>query len=795
MQEGTGVPALINFRPLRTRLVFHRLQPHWPLGACALQLLLVVPPAGAEGPALSTATAAELRTVPLASSEVPDTPPLPRDLQGFASDSIAEPPVDAHGEALAVPGDQTGSFGKLVVSGGVSLGSYIGGFTYYLTLARQQRFAVSPDSKPAWDLTSGTSAGAINAVLGAVAGCSAPEWDPQQSLFYRVWIPVGLDTLARTEDVTSRSLLSRAPLEGAAREIEGYFRGRDESDAAGACNTVIATVATRTHPRNYTLKRSGDMATPQVETPPRVPRLTEKFVLRLRRRRGSLVLESLVPENEMESYLSLGTGELSRAVGWAPGLVSARVTFQDLKRLLFASAAVPLAFEPQVVAYRMAGQVDYDEFVDGAVFENVPIGLALRVSRNTQGMNRLMVIDPDVRSWVKLHDVGGSSRRTLHEVVPWAIDFAGGALGAFRGTELSTAFDDRIRNDPNVVLKHLPRSTVTAGEQLGYFGAFLDESFRFFDFYVGMLDASAQVGDLSGGRSEPGWGPFACAREWDAATGHFDHWPASDALAACTALAGTPWSSDERMWTGSSVGTPEANFPRFLAASLELRQRERSVPEAAPDYLWFSTIKKHGVRTRAGVEDQQPAIALRDKLEPLLAGMTSKQDGFANKLVVKVGARALLDTVYYRDPPLYGGVGVGTVRGVDMFLGGYGSHRLAGEAAFEFSNLTLLNERKQMRFRPFLRLVVSTLRRALIQLEAFAGVGAEVAVNEEQRDKHLAPATQLGLRFGVLHRISITLAGEAVIPQLSYQWDEDFSGNWGRAYLSFGLRFPKFGGR
>jgi hypothetical protein len=99
-----------------------------------------------------------------------------------------------------------------VVSGGVSLGSYQAGFLHYytqylLTHGRYVRQFFTSENGSSLDLVggfklaTGASAGSINAFLAAVAGCRKPVADPEKSLFFQAWIPVGMERLADSDEV------------------------------------------------------------------------------------------------------------------------------------------------------------------------------------------------------------------------------------------------------------------------------------------------------------------------------------------------------------------------------------------------------------------------------------------------------------------------------------------------------------------------------------------------------------------------------------------------------------------
>ena len=101
----------------------------------------------------------------------------------------------------------------LVVSGGVSLGSYQAGFLYYFVeyLKRLDRIDVSagrrPLTRPEWAKTrigvspiivaTGASAGSVNTTLAALEMCRKlrPIIAPAESLLYRTWHGLAVEKL------------------------------------------------------------------------------------------------------------------------------------------------------------------------------------------------------------------------------------------------------------------------------------------------------------------------------------------------------------------------------------------------------------------------------------------------------------------------------------------------------------------------------------------------------------------------------------------------------------------------
>lgn len=95
----------------------------------------------------------------------------------------------------------------LTTSGGVSLGSYQSGLLYF------SNQIVKFGQKHELKLVTGASAGGINSLLSIFDVCSLKNSSPHESIFWRSWIPLGIDTLYLPEKVGRYNLLSRDQVE------------------------------------------------------------------------------------------------------------------------------------------------------------------------------------------------------------------------------------------------------------------------------------------------------------------------------------------------------------------------------------------------------------------------------------------------------------------------------------------------------------------------------------------------------------------------------------------------------
>lgn len=389
------------------------------------------------------------------------------------------------------------------LAGGVSLGAYEAGFLHALLTPLRQ-------AKVLPRVLTGTSAGGINAFVGAVQACSEPTSRPTDSLLYKVWIPVGLDKLFVPKDVTSVSALSRAGFRDIVAELGRRFAaGFDER-----CDIKLGFAVTRARPRSVPLGDLGAM----------IPRLTEHVLVRLRGHgRGR------PPTIENATTRELGRRHLLLAIDGEDAH-----PFDAVVATLLASSGFPLAFPPQTIEYCERDvapgeplgpcrpqQAERDSFVDGGFFDNQPIGLALSVLSEAAEEARppaLVFIDSVLRTWPSAVDPDSrrAPRGALSLVTGTLLDF----IEAARSAEL----DRILAHDPLIgrALKLGRLYYPPASEPLGAFFGFVDKELRRFDFYLGMYHArrflAAELGiptselAADGDADDPAWKPLYCLR-------------------------------------------------------------------------------------------------------------------------------------------------------------------------------------------------------------------------------------------------------------------------------------------
>lgn len=314
----------------------------------------------------------------------------------------------------------------LVLSGGVSLGSYEAGLAW--AVVRFSRYASSQPlaaglGAPRLVAVTGASAGSINALLSALLWCSAPEGEGDESvdqnLLHDLWTPVGLDGLLPDGSgayLPGDGLLSTRPLlEGLDRFERGLARRRFRP----GCRLPVGITVTREKPAEQEV---GGLTV-----------RTQRFVLPWRLEVGAdararVFSQRLGEAKERPDVLEMAGSERDGAEG--------TLSWPQVTQGILASAAFPLAFRARELCdcsarCPPANQVKSgtcegprgpmtnlscparspqgepltlcsNHYVDGGIFDNTPVGLGVGLTESVSATQPLqpveyVYIDPDVR--------------------------------------------------------------------------------------------------------------------------------------------------------------------------------------------------------------------------------------------------------------------------------------------------------------------------------------------------------------------------------------------------------------
>ena len=354
----------------------------------------------------------------------------------------------------------------LTISGGVSLGAYEAGLTWSLVqvLREARRSGAGVDLAA----VTGASAGSLNALLAAALWCEDPgelrDTSVSHNLFHESWAPVGLDELLPEDASTWREgdgLLASAPLEKQLQNLKAWLFGNGARKLRPNCAVPLGLSVTRTDPEERDV--SGLRSRAQRFVVPLVFEVTWDGKPRLFR--------AQLPADRASANSSLFLGEQAEEGTGLPV-----VGPQQLFNALLSSGAFPMAFRPRELcdcslscpadrrvegatcpgpdqrpltglscaAVLPAGKrtLCRQSYVDGGIFDNAPVGLAIdlaewiKASTPLQPISYLM-FDPDFRRYPPTDPQMGERAAELGFKGP--LQLFSNLVQTARSTELSSA--------------------------------------------------------------------------------------------------------------------------------------------------------------------------------------------------------------------------------------------------------------------------------------------------------------------------------------------------------------------
>jgi hypothetical protein len=364
----------------------------------------------------------------------------------------------------------------ITVAGAVSLGSYEAGLLYYT------RYLLRHQPRKSLSAFTGASAGSVNSLIGLLYTCNDLPENPQDSLFWQTWINIGLNDLYNKDEVTNEAFFTRRVFKKALEPIESFYMNGWEK----GCGTSLGITATR-----------KDSIIEEIAPGLTLSRSLENFNVRVEgqgRGQPPKISNIFMPELGVQVAL--------------PFNGKAEHDFALLRDVIFASTAFPLAFPAQPIRHclvktqkEMEECTDenskVDDFVDGAVMDNTPIRIAMRLLNNDPNTSktakadaRYIMITPDATSY-PLQEEHNSSQSENESAFGAVSVLAGGFLSTSRTTQLA----EFVAEQPDLQNKLLANSKEVplAGGYLHAFSGFIEKDFRRFDFAAGMNDARRMV--------------------------------------------------------------------------------------------------------------------------------------------------------------------------------------------------------------------------------------------------------------------------------------------------------------
>ncbi len=240
-----------------------------------------------------------------------------------------------------------------------------------------------------------------------------------------------------------------------------------------------------------------------------------------------------------------------------PVAADGNIAFESLRDLIYASMSFPIAFSPQPIAHCLTrpgepprctkDNARTEPFIDGGVFDNVPLRLAAKLvgaglrmedgkiawlphphfaEYSLLSQARFLFLTPDATDYPLFEEDPIELPRGLLTFV-W--QFANTFISTARNKNLYAIIEDRPELARQILVpqRHYP----AASGLLGAFFGFFETDFRIFDFYLGMYDARRSFDGSHDPKSPPlaypelvylpgddarspigGWAAFECMR-------------------------------------------------------------------------------------------------------------------------------------------------------------------------------------------------------------------------------------------------------------------------------------------
>ena len=351
---------------------------------------------------------------------------------------------------------------SLIISGGVSLGAYEAGYNWavikMLTKAKNNHELVEPNLKS----VAGASAGSINALLSAMYWCQNDTVPLHNSiddnLFYETWVNLGIeDLIIKGKDPKNKnSLFTRRGLEKKGEMIIEHLK---KPIFKNSCEVPLGVAVTKVKP--IVEKVHGVKIKNQNFSVP--------LVFKVRNGTGIVANKTLAPSSDF--YISIPNIENDR---------------HKLVNLLFASGAFPGAFQQVKLNYAYKGIKHSNYFIDGGLYDNVPLNLAIALDDNA---STFFFMDPsNMRKEKEVDDIDEKEEMPLGFIGTNLLPVFS-SFDIMQSMKLYEAINQNFRHDSNKSLVLSSRFHPLTGKFLGHFGAFLDENFRIYDYHVGVYDA------------------------------------------------------------------------------------------------------------------------------------------------------------------------------------------------------------------------------------------------------------------------------------------------------------------
>ncbi len=356
---------------------------------------------------------------------------------------------------------------SLVISGGISLGAYEAGYNWALLKYMTYLRYYSPETQIEMKSIAGASAGAINTLMSSLAWCRSKESldidnTIDNNLFYHMWTEVDFEDLLITHNglqdpENTTSLFSRKKIETQAQKIIDALH---QPLYAKECRVPFGFAVTRVEPRKVVINS--------------ISINNKLFHIPL------LFAVDHEGRGMVKDYQGLHRNNVIH--------LSEKGSVEDtaLQKAMFASSAFPIAFEQVDLEYWYQGEKEKARFLDGGVFDNIPLDLAIRLAQNRS--SDYIFMDPKNMRRKYLPLMQRKEKKQEESPVNSAIQLLFDIFSTSESSVLYNTLSEHF-GDGNKRIHLSDRFFPITGMLLEHFGAFLDHGFREYDYYIGVYDA------------------------------------------------------------------------------------------------------------------------------------------------------------------------------------------------------------------------------------------------------------------------------------------------------------------
>lgn len=429
----------------------------------------------------------------------------------------------------------------LVISGGISLGVYEAGMNWLLS-----EYAYRNEDTVNLKSLTGASAGAVNTIFTAVRKCIDDDRlekyglgeynykDLENNPFALGWRELDIsEMISRSEEEYDQfrfppgadpkskdyrdGIVNRKVFDKVLTALEKIIKApvfRDKINGRD-CSVNIGMPVTRDEPVEFPVDNASSESS-------------------IKMQRFSIPVIAEVKNNRLKFRNNIEYAENSPGYGYIylPEDGNGYVAFKDVVRAALTSSAFPVAFGRVKLQYciRNGASANHADdiklvcpkehhgemytFVDGGIFDNIPLGLAVDLTECTNPKksddniycpgNRnygkrpfvgYVFMDPDRRRNAK--ELKVKKKRVSDDYdLKNQLSFFAGSVEVARKDELYSTivrdFSEKPSNNQRSLLITRRYPPITA-KYLNYFGAFLSKAFRDYDYYAGIYDGVINV--------------------------------------------------------------------------------------------------------------------------------------------------------------------------------------------------------------------------------------------------------------------------------------------------------------